>query len=80
MSLMALEDGNIRPVRKHVNEAADPSKGSDEGVLPASSDSVYVLVEGNTNKKVLIVCSENALAVNSIMNGLKRGIQSGIAD
>lgn len=50
------------------------------GVLPASSDSVYVLVEGNTNKKVLIVCSENALAVNSIMNGLKRGIQSGIAD
>lgn len=41
------------------------------GMLPASSDVVYVKME--SSKKV-IICSENALAVNSLMGILKKGI------
>ena len=47
------------------------------GTLPASHDPVYVLVQQPTDGSYkFIVCSDNALAANSLMNVLKKKIAS----
>ena len=49
------------------------------GVLPASGDLIYVRVNRADDTKIqVIVCSENALAANSLMNILKKSIQSNL--
>lgn len=45
------------------------------GTLPASSNPVYVLVSTLAGKCKLSVCSDDAMAANSVMSVLKRNIQ-----
>ena len=44
------------------------------GTLPASSDTVYVSVKQGSSAHKLAICSDNALAANSLMNVLKRAL------
>jgi hypothetical protein len=63
----------LTPVGKELGFQGDNLRLA--GTLPASSNPVYVLVSNLAGKFKLSVCSDDAMAANSVMNVLKRTIQ-----